>query len=300
MLWKTRTRNFARVRDPEPLSREDEVLKQETQLSIERFLKAVAQARRSLLLLDYDGTLAPFREERDQAFPYPGVAELLQEIVRGGQTRVVISSGRDTSETIPLLGIAPIPEVWGLHGLQRRKPDGTIQTMRLEERYLDALSDADRWLRCQHLGHTAEFKTGSIAVHWRGLSDWGAEDLRGRLLLGWKPIAEHTGLELLDFDGGVEIRAPEADKGDVVRLVLSEMEPDTPAAYLGDDTTDERAFRAIRGRGLSVLVRPQWRQTAAQLWLKPPEELLAFLTQWREAVRGSDTVGGEAAVAVRG
>lgn len=300
MLWKTRTRNFARVRDPEPRSREDEVLKQETQLSIERFLKAVAQARRSLLLLDYDGTLAPFREERDQAFPYPGVAELLQEIVRGGQTRVVISSGRDTSETIPLLGIAPIPEVWGLHGLQRRKPDGTIQTMRLEERYSDALSDADRWLRCQHLGHTAEFKTGSIAVHWRGLSDWGAEDLRGRLLLGWKRIAEHSGLELLDFDGGVEIRAPEADKGDVVRLVLSEMEPDTPAAYLGDDTTDERAFRAIRGRGLSVLVRPRWRQTAAQLWLKPPEELLAFLTQWREAIRGSDTLGGEAVVAVSG
>jgi trehalose-phosphatase len=274
------------------------VLKPETQLHVEQFLKSVTQAPRSLLLLDYDGTLAQFRQERDQAFPYPGVATLLQEIVRGSHTRVVIISGRDTSETIPLLGIEPVPEVWGLHGLQRRKPDGSVETVRLEERYLDALSDADRWLGYQQLRHTAEFKTGSIAVHWRGLSAWGVEDLRGRVLLGWKPITEHSGLELLEFDGGVEIRAPEADKGDVVRLLLSEMGPDTPAAYLGDDATDEHAFQAIRGNGLSLLVRPRWRHTAAQLWIKPPDELLDFLTQWLNASRGSGAFGGEAAVAV--
>jgi trehalose-phosphatase len=104
----------------------------------------------------------------------------------------------------------------------------------------------------------------------------------------------------LDFDGGVEIRIPGADKGDVVRVLLSEMEPATPVAYLGDDATDERAFRVIRGRGLSVLVRPRWRQTAAQLWIKPPEELISFLTLWLEAVRGRNALGGEAvAVASR-
>ena len=274
------------------------MLKPDTQLAIEQFLKTVARARRSMLLLDYDGTLAPFREERDQAFPYPGIAPLLQKIIRGGHTRAVIISGRDTRETVSLLGVAPTPEVWGLHGLQRRKPDGTVTTLTLEKRYLDALSDAGRWLRSQHLGRTAEPKTGSIAIHWRGLSDWGEEDLRSRVLLGWKPIAEHSGLELLDFDGGVEIRVPEADKGDVLRLLLDEMGPDTPTAYLGDDTTDERAFRAIRGRGLSVLVRPRWRQTAAQLWLKPPEELADFLTQWLAAER--DALGGKAAVAISG
>jgi len=276
------------------------VLKPETQFRIERFLKTVAQAQRSLLLLDYDGTLAPFRQERDQAFPYPGSAHLLEEVVRSGHTRVVIVSGRDTSETIPLLGVAPVPEVWGLHGLQRRKPDGRIETVRIDERYLDALSDANRWLECQHLQHAAEIKTGSVAVHWRGLTDSGVEELRRRLLAGRNPIAEHSGMELLEFDGGIEIRAPEVDKGDVVRIVLSEMDPDTPAAYLGDDATDERAFRAISRRGLSVLVRPRWRQTAAQLWLKPPGELLDFLTRWLDAVRGRDALGGETAAAVNG
>jgi trehalose 6-phosphate phosphatase len=276
------------------------VLRPEAEFRIEQFLKTVAQARQSLLLLDYDGTLAPFRRERDQAFPYSGSVHLLEEIVRSGRTRVVIISGRDTSETIPLLGVAPAPEIWGLHGLQRRKPDGKIETVRIDERYLDALSDASRWLDCQHLWPAAELKTGSIAVHWRGLADSEAEELRERLLAGWKPIAEYSGMELLEFDGGIEIQTPEADKGDVVRMVLSEMEAGTPAAYLGDDATDERAFRAISGRGLSVLVRPRWRQTAAQLWLKPPGELLDFLTRWLEAVHQHDALGGQAAAAVNG
>lgn len=276
------------------------MLKPEAQFRTERFLKTVAEAQRSLLLLDYDGTLAPFRRERDQAFPYPGTAQLLEEIVRSGHTRVVIISGRDTSETIPLLGIAPLPEVWGLHGLQRRKTDGRIETIRIDERYLDALSDANRWLDCQHLWHAAELKTGSVAVHWRGTTKPEAEELRERLLAGWKPIAEYSGMELLEFDGGLEIRTPDADKGDVVRILLSEMEAGTPAAYLGDDVTDERAFRAINGRGLSVLVRPRWRQTTAQLWLKPPGELLDFLTRWLDAVRVRDALGGQTAAAVNG
>jgi trehalose 6-phosphate phosphatase len=286
------------LREPIIPGRGEKVLKQEPQLQVEQFLKLVAQASRSLLLLDYDGTLAPFRKERDQAFPYPGVAPVLQEIVRSERTRVVIISGRDTSETVPLLGIQPCPEVWGIHGLQRRKPDGTEESIRIEDHALDALSDADRWLTYQQLRHTAEFKTGSIAVHWRGLSDWGVEELRGRVLLGWKPIADRAGLDLLEFDGGIEIRAPEADKGDVVRTLLNETGPGTPVAYLGDDSTDEHAFQAMRDRGLSVLVRPRWRQTAAQLWLRPPEQLLDFLTQWLEASRRQDVRGGESAAAV--
>lgn len=276
------------------------MLRPEAEFRIEQFLKTVAQAQQSLLLLDYDGTLAPFCRERDQAFPYPGSVHLLEEIVGSGRTRVVIISGRDTNETVPLLGVAPAPEVWGLHGLQRRKPDGKIETVRIDERYFDALSDASRWLDCQHLWPAAELKTGSIAVHWRGLTDSEAEELRERLLAGWKPIAEYSGMELLEFDGGIEIQTPEADKGDVVRMVLSEMKAGTPAAYLGDDATDERAFRAISGRGLSVLVRPRWRQTAAQLWLKPPGELLDFLTRWLEAVHQHDALGGQAAAAVNG
>lgn len=254
------------------------------------FLRRVAEASEAALLLDYDGTLAPFQAQRDQAYPYPGVAPLLQEIVRQGRTRVVVISGRDATDVLPLLNVDPAPEVWGIHGLQRLKSDGSTEMPQLNERTLDGLSDAGRWLSYQELLHTAEFKAGCIAVHWRGLNDNNAEALRSRVLLGWRPIAKQRGLDLLEFDGGVEIRASEADKGNAVRAFLEAMSPDTPVAYLGDDNTDESAFQALQARGISVLVRPKWRQTAAQFWLKPPDELLDFLRLWLKTCLHRDAV----------
>jgi trehalose 6-phosphate phosphatase len=255
-------------------------LRPEVQSALTPFLKTLAASSEAALLLDYDGTLAPFRTQRDQAYPYPGVALVLQEIVRDCRTRVVVMSGRDATDVLPFLNIHPRPEVWGIHGLQRMKTDGTMEMPSLDDRTLDALSDADRWLGHQQLRHSAEFKAGSIAVHWRGMTETEVNDLRARVMLGWRPIAEQSGLDLLEFDGGVEVRASEADKGDAVRTFLSEINPNVPVAYLGDDTTDESAFLALRDRGISVLVRPTWRETAAQFWLQPPDELLDFLGLW--------------------
>lgn len=264
------------------------------------FFRTIALSPLSVLLLDYDGTLAPFRSNRKQAYPYPGVALLLQEIMRSGRSRVVIVSGRDASDVVSLLNVHPAPEVWGIHGLQRLKRGGITEMPRLDERTLDGLTDAGRWLGYQQLQHTAEFKAGSIAVHWRGLSESDGEDLRSRVLLGWRLIAEQSRLDLLEFDGGIEIRASGADKGAAVRIFLSEIGPDAPAAYLGDDNTDESAFRVMEGRGIGVLVRPHWRQTAAKIWLKPPDELLTFLGLWLQACIGRDTLESGAAAAVNG
>jgi len=259
-------------------------------------MQTLAQAPASLLLLDYDGTLAPFTTERSRAYPYPGVAAAIEEILRDGRTRVVVITGRDAADIPVLLQTRPCPEVWGIHGLQHLKADGTTETKSLDEPTLYALSDAHRWLAYQRLLQRAESKTGALAVHWRGRRKMEVEDIRGRVLLGWRPIAECGGLDLLDFDGGVEIRAREANKGRLVRTLLNEMSPNTSAAYLGDDTTDEQAFHAIQDHGLSVLVRPSWRQTTAQLWLGPPGELLDFLGRWLKACKKRGASGTSAAV----
>lgn len=277
-----------------------EALKPDAQIKIDAFLKAVVQAERSLLLLDYDGTLAPFRKDRASAVPYRGVVPALQAIIDNGRTRVVIISGRDARDVVRLLKIQPAPEVWGLHGSQRLKSGGSSVTLPLEERAMAALGVANRWLDYQQLRHTAEPKTGSIAVHWRGLASSEAREIRSRVLMGWLPISKGARLSLLEFDGGIEVRATRFNKGDTVRVLVGEMKPGTPVAYLGDDTTDEPAFRAVDGLGLSVLVRRQSRRTAAKLWLKPPGELLDFLEQWLTACRGQVAPGGEAAMARTG
>jgi trehalose 6-phosphate phosphatase len=254
-------------------------------IEVEQLMNAVAESRVSALLLDYDGTLAPFCLNRQQAVPYPGMTALLQEIIDDGRTRVVIITGRSAREVIPLLAVHATPEIWGCHGLERLRPDGTCETPRVEEPVVHALAEADRWLRDQGLHNRAEFKTGAVAIHWRGLDEATAAETRGRVLLGLLPIAQSTPMELLEFDGGVEMRMPGRDKGDAVRIILDEMGPEAPVAYLGDDATDERAFLALGTLGLSVLVRPEWRKTAAALWIKPPEGLREFLTRWLQACR---------------
>jgi trehalose 6-phosphate phosphatase len=254
-------------------------------MEVERFMKAVARARVSVLLLDYDGTLAPFCLNRQQALPYPRMTALLQEIVANGRTRVVIITGRNAHEVIPLLAVHPRPEIWGCHGLERLRPDGTCETPRVEEPVLRALAAADGWLKRQGLHNRAEFKTGALAIHWRGLDEATAAETHSQVLLGWIPIAQSTPMELLEFDGGIELRMPGRDKGDAVRTILDEIGPEVPVAYLGDDLTDERAFLALGTLGLSVLVRPEWRRTAAALWIRPPEGLREFLTRWLQACR---------------
>jgi trehalose 6-phosphate phosphatase len=245
-------------------------------------LNAVARSPASVLLLDYDGTLAPYSLDRDRAFPYPGITNLLQKIMDCGRTRVVMITGRNASDVVSLLALHPRPEVWGCHGLERLRPDGTLDLPPIEARALQALADADRWLKNQGLRDRAEFKTAAIAVHWRGADETTAAEIRRQVLLGWVPIAQSAPMELLPFDGGLEMRMRGRDKGDAVHTILSETAPNVPVAFLGDDITDERAFLALGKQGLSVLVRPEWRETAAAHWMKPPEELRVFLTRWLE------------------
>ncbi len=275
------------------------MLRPETQGQLKPFLETLGRASHAVLLLDYDGTLAPFQVKRDEAYPYPGVVPILEKIMAEGRTRVVIITGRDARDVPSFLNLHPHPEILGIHGLQRLKADGTLLMPSFDDRTFKGLSDASRWLGNQELLDNAEFKVGAIAVHWRGLSQGEADGVRGRVLPGWYPVAKKSGLNLLEFDGGLEIRAAKADKGEAVRSILREIGPDVPVAYLGDDVTDEAAFQAIEGHGLSILVRETWRQTAAQFWLTPPDELLEFFGLWFHARAGFDAGAGAPSREVR-
>jgi trehalose-6-phosphatase len=94
------------------------------------------------------------------------------------------------------------------------------------------------------------------------------------------------GLTLMEFEGGLELRVGR-DKGGALKALVAEVPPGTPAAYLGDDLTDENAFVALNqtaGPHLSVLMRAEARETAADIWLRPPSELRGFLKKWWKAL----------------
>ena len=101
----------------------------ETIKKLENFLNSFSKTHQPLLLLDYDGTLAPFRVDRFKARPWTGVREAIGRIQRQGRTRMVVITGRPAKEIGPLLRgyppvVDPMLEVWGLHGAERLHPDG--------------------------------------------------------------------------------------------------------------------------------------------------------------------------------
>src|SRR5262249_7190412 len=153
-----------------------------------------------------DGTLAPFVVDREHAVPYAGVSEILQQIMDTGRTRLVIITGREAHEANALLGVSPVPEVWGSHGLQRLRLDGVCELPELDPQAVQGLNDAERWLSYQGLHHLVEQKPGGLAVHWRSLDEPAVDELRARILLGWFPIADRAALAVFEFDGGVELR----------------------------------------------------------------------------------------------
>ena len=123
----------------------------------------------------------------------------------------------------------------------------------------------------------------SVAAHWRRLPPSEVDELRPQINDHWTRIAENSQLEVHAFDGGLELRPKGRDKGSAVNEVLTSISTTFAAAYLGDDLTDEDAFRALAGSGHRVLVRDNLRDTLADAWAKPPEDLIEFLIQWKSA-----------------
>ena len=256
------------------------------------FWTALAGAPRAALLLDYDGTLAPLHIDPTQARPYPGVESLLNRIGSLPDDRLVIVSGRSVQDLRPLLDLEFEPEMWGCHGRERRLPDGSHIFVPISEEAAQALAEAYGWQGAvRALGGRIERKPGSVAFHWRGLAPGHQQSLLRDLERRFGGLAQASGLLWHAFDGGIELRAAGCDKGQVVQQLLTQFdaqEGDCCVAYLGDDHTDEDAFRALAGRGLRVLVRPKWRTTEADVWLRPPAGLREFLGYWaqiREQIR---------------
>ena len=252
-------------------------------LDLDRFFVQLMDARERILLLDYDGTLAPFHARPERANPYPRVAAIIKQIVERASTRVVVVSGRRLADLRGPLARIRHTEVWGEDGWQRRTADGAHHAYRPASGAQRRLQIADaRARRLGMSGARVERKVASVAVHWRGMAGAAAAAVRDKLAQSWCDLGGDQ-LELLAFDGGMELRARGRNKGAAVTAVLAECSSDAAVAYMGDDTTDEEAFAALKDRGIAVLVCGERRDSGADLRLAPPDELIAFFEKWLAA-----------------
>ncbi len=255
---------------------------------LDKFLGSFASGADPILLLDYDGTLAGFRVDRFTARPWAGVPNLIRAIQREGSTHIAVVTGRPAAEIPAMLELETPIEVWGLHGAERLYSDGRHELQEAPPVARKRLDEVRERLRRDALGGLFEDKPNAAVMHWRGHSPQQARLIERKTRALFEPLAEVDGLALLEFEAGIELRVGR-DKGGAVEAILAEAGNGRPVSYLGDDLTDESAFRAVNnadGPHLSVLMRRESRTSAADLWLRPPEELKLFLNRWLAALQG--------------
>ena len=239
---------------------------------------AVGDVRQWLVVLDFDGTLAPIVERPQDAALASGAHDVVTDLC--DLTEVAVVTGRPVEDVLDRLDGLPVTVV-GNHGTQARLEDGSTVDLLDTSQLAEVLDDAQAELRAlvdPEEGWEVERKPTSIAVHDRRVPDARREavlpELRDVLEEhaerdpGWKVLAGHRVTELAPRD---------ADKGTALAWLLEHSEHDR-AVVLGDDVTDEDAFAVADERdGLAVLVAEESRPTAASMRVADPDAVVAAL-----------------------
>lgn len=259
---------------------------------IDAWRAARRRAERMLLALDFDGTLAPIVARPDDAALLPEARAALERLVRRADTTIALVSGRALAD---VRSRAPLPNAHyaGNHGLEIEGPG----VHRIHPEAADsapALAACVRALRQEFADEEAvliEDKTLTLSVHFRLVADEAREQaIRDRVA---RCCGGHAGLRLTAGKKVVEIR-PDVpwDKGRATRFLVDTLLADAPAApvlYIGDDRTDEDAFRALGerpGGGLGIRVADEPAPTRADYSVASPGEVAVLLERLREAAGG--------------
>ncbi len=230
-------------------------------------------------MLDYDGTLAPFDAARQEARPLSGIPGLLAEIVGRGRTEVAVVSGRLITEIERLMAVAQLHLV-GEHGWETRRAGQALIRHALPEDVAEALRSAEGTAASARLAARLERKRTAVVLHTRGLAAQVADRLEQECRGLWEPVTSRPGVLLTKTEGGLELRAAARNKGTAVRELMAACPTRTLPVYLGDDVTDEDAFREVLRDGFGIRVGPRERPSLASGRLPSCSAVFGFLERW--------------------
>lgn len=226
------------------------------------------------LFLDLDGVLAPLVSTPDAVVADPRRTRVLQALDGALDGRFAVVSGRTLSEIDRITGGAARSAA-GVHGLQRRRRDGSMVTIQPSAGVAAAV-EAFRTFAGDHPGVLVEDKGLSAGLHYRGAPDAEAEAIA--LAEVW---AERAGLVAQPGKLVVELKTPGADKGTALTAFIAEPAfANAMPVMLGDDLTDEAGFVAAEALGGFGILVGAPRETAARYGLADVEAVLT----WLEAV----------------
>ncbi len=235
-----------------------------------------------VICLDYDGTLTPIRPSPPEAVLEDEMRAAIRKLA--AQSPVAIVTGRQLDDARRMVGIDLIYAA--SHGFELKFPGEPAKPYAPAESYRAAIAEtadaAESGARGID-GVLIERKPFSTAVHFRKTAP---EDMPQVDALVADLQARHPGLRVLQGKKVCEFQPRiDWDKGRAVGLLAERLEvPLEGVLYIGDDVTDEDAFRTIAGKGIGILVNETDHDTAAQYRLNDPAEVQIFLERLTEAL----------------
>ena len=256
----------------------------------------IAQADRVLLACDFDGTLAPIASRPEDARILPESASVLNRLAELPSCSVAIVSGRALADVRALAGIDGVIYS-GNHGMEIQGPgidvtDGAASSLRPAMKRLrqELASMVGRYE-----GAFVEDKSLSLSVHYRLVSDHLESEFEMAVHGTCKDLLTSGEVIVVRGKKVLDIRPAVAwDKGKAMRFLRETADEMAGGGahlpiYVGDDTTDEDAFREVNAAGgVSVCVGPQDRPTEADWRLDSPTDVTWFLGVVLEARSKTD------------
>jgi trehalose-phosphatase len=243
----------------------------------------IQQTQNLFLFLDYDGTLTPIVSRPGLAFCPSEVKTHLERLRDLPGVYLAIISGRSLEDVREKVGVSGIIYV-GNHGLEienlagQHKKNWTPARTRELKRITQNLQNSLKKIP----GVLFEEKGPILSVHYRNVPQKFfarvprvVEEELQQWSDRWKMA---SGKMVFEIRPNVDFH-----KGKTVREILSTFPSQRLLPiYLGDDQTDEDAFRVLKGQGISVFIGPGTLSSEADFFLKNPDEVQEFLFRCQE------------------
>jgi trehalose 6-phosphate phosphatase len=240
---------------------------------------------RCVLFLDYDGTLAPIVEDPAAARMALTTQDVLAALARHPRYRLAVVSGRALADLrTRLCGNGLM--LAGNHGLEITGPGICFQHPEAWQQRpeLDALVQAMTGDLDAIPGAWVEDKGLTVSVHFRRVPADRVPEVKAHVLKRVAPSIDAGRLALRTGKAVLEIRPRvQWTKGEAVSWILERIRGENPAAsvlalYIGDDDTDEDAFRTLASTGVGIVVGPDRHGSAARFYVESTAEVERLLT----------------------
>jgi len=215
-------------------------------------LSAQGTSNRAFLFFDYDGTLTPLVDTPQTAVLDENIRAMLNSLK--SKYQIAIISGRSLADIMGLVDIKDIiyagnhgAEIWDGKNIVRGGSEAVDTRLlhEFKEKISAVLTDID--------GVIIEDKTITLSIHYRNVK----QEEMAKMIANFRNVADSYKDRLRITEGKkvFEVRPLNAwNKGDAVAWILKNFGAGKMPVYIGDDSTDEDAFKAINKTGVSISI----------------------------------------------